>query len=88
MVETMKRALEYAINKSYAITKSEDPPKIKEYVEEYFSTIGGDRRYKLKWKAIACKYKYVFTGMFEYHGRTYYFNKVNDELKLEYHKWR
>jgi len=80
MIKTMKKALEHAM------IKSEDPLKIKEYVEEYFSTIGGDRRYKLKWRATSCNHKYFFSGIFEYHGRTYYFNKVNDELELEYHK--
>ena len=82
MVETMKKALEHAI------AKSENPVKIKEYMEEYFGMIGGDRRYKFKWCAFSGNHKYTFSGIFEYHGRTYYFNKVNDELKLEYHKWR
>jgi len=77
MVETMKKALEYAIN------KSEDPIKMKEYMEEYFCTIGGDRRYKLKWRAICGNHKYTFSGIFEYAGQKYYFNKMNGELELE-----
>ena len=77
MVETMKKALEYAI------AKSEDPPKIKEYVEEYFATIGGDRRYKFKWHAIFGNYKYTFSGIFKYAGKEYYFSKMLGELELE-----
>ena len=79
MVETMKKALEYAI------AKSEDPPKVKEYVEEYFSMMGGDRRYKFKWKAIAGNHKYTFSGIFEYHGKAYYFNNVGGKITLEYY---
>lgn len=86
MIETMKKALEHAMNKSYAITKSEDPPKVKEYMEEYFSTIGGDRRYKFKWRAVSCNHKYIFSGIFEYYGNMYYFTKAAGELELEYHK--
>lgn len=79
MIKTMKKAL------GYALSKSEDPPKIKEYVEEYFVAIGGDRRYKFKWRAVGCNHKYTFSGIFEYHGKMYYFNKAGSELKLEYH---
>ena len=80
MIRTMKRALEYAM------AKSESPAEIKEYMEEYFATIGGDRRYKFKWRALSGNCKYTFSGIFEYYGRTYYFHKTNDELELEYHK--
>lgn len=79
MIETMKKALEYAM------AKSENPTKIKEYMEKYFSTIGGDRRYKFKWRAICGNHKYTFSGLFEYYGRAYYFNKIGGELELEYH---
>jgi hypothetical protein len=79
MIESMKKALEYAI------AKSENPTKIKEYVEEYFGVIGGDRRYKFKWKAIAGNHKHTFSGIFEYHGKAYYFNRIGGELELEYH---
>jgi len=77
MIRTMKKALEYAI------AKSEDPPEIKEYVEEYFSMMGGDRRYKLKWRALSGNHKYTFSGMFDYYGKTYYFHKMNGEIELE-----
>lgn len=86
MIETMKKALEHAMNKSYAMTKSEDPPKIKEYMEEYFSMIGLDRRYKLKWRAVACNHKYTFSGIFEYRGKMYYFNKAGGKLEMEVKK--
>ena len=79
MIETMKKALEYAT------AKSENPSKIKEYMEEYFATMGGDRRYKFKWKSLSGNYKYTFSGIFEYYGRVYYFNKMGGELELEYH---
>ena len=79
MIETMKKALEYAMD------KSEDPPKIKKYVEEYFCAIGEDRRYKFKWRALSGNHKYTFSGIFEYYGRRYYFHKTRDKLELEYH---
>lgn len=79
MIETMKKALEYAIN------KSENPTKMKKYVEEYFCAIGGDRRYKFKWRAISGNYKYTFSGIFEYYGKEYYFEKIGGELELKYH---
>jgi len=81
-IKEMKKALEYALS------KSEDPPKVKEYVEEYFSKIGGDRRYKFKWRALSGNHKHTFSGIFEYHGSAYYFNKIGNELELEYHKRR
>lgn len=79
MIETMKKALEYAI------AKSENPGEMKEYTEEYFAMIGGDRRYKFKWRALAGNYKYTFSGIFEYYGKTYYFDKIGGELELKYH---
>jgi hypothetical protein len=79
MIETMKKALEYAM------VKSENPSKIKEYMEEYFGVIGGDRRYKFKWRAICGNHKYTFSGIFDYYGHTYYFNKMGGELELKYH---
>ena len=78
MIRTMQRALEYAT------TKSEDPTKIKEHVEEYFTTRGGDRRLKFKWKAFAGNSKYTFSGIFEYAGQRYYFHKKGSEIELEY----
>ena len=80
MIGTMKKALEYAM------AKSENPTRIKEYMEEYFDTIGGDRRYKFKWRAISGNHKYTFSGMFDYYGRTYYFHKTGGKLELEYHR--
>ena len=77
MIETMKKALEYAI------AKSEDPANIKEYIEEYFDMIGGDRRYKFKWRAISGNHKYTFSGIFEFAGQKYYFSKMLGELELE-----
>ena len=77
MLETMKNALKYAI------AKSENPTKMKEYIEEYFATIGGDRRYKFKWRALSGNYKYTFSGIFEYAGQKYYFSKMLGELELE-----
>ena len=79
MIRTMQQALEYAM------AKSENPVKIKEYMEEYFATIGGDRRYKFKWKALSGNAKYTFGGIFEYYGKMYYFHKTGDKLVLEYH---
>ena len=81
MIETMKKALEYAI------AKSENPSEMKEYIEEYFAAIGGDRRYKLKWCAVSGNSRYTFSGIFEFHGKAYYFNKIGSELELEYHNW-
>ena len=79
MIRTMKKALEYAI------AKSENPTKIKEYMEEYFDMIGGDRRYKFKWRALPGNSKYTSSGIFEYYGRAYYFHKAGGGLELEYH---
>ena len=76
-IKEVKKAL------AHALAKSEDPPKIKEYMEEYFSMIGRDRRYKFKWRAICGNYKYTFSGLFDYCNTTYYFNKIGNELVLE-----
>jgi hypothetical protein len=78
MIGSMKKALEYAI------AKSENPTKIKEYVEEYFALAGYDRRFKFKWRAICGNHKYTFSGIFEYYGREYYFSKIGGELELKY----
>lgn len=77
MIRTMQKALEYAT------AKSESPSRIKEYTEEYFTTRGGDRRYKFKWKAFSGNSKYIFSGIFEYAGQRFYFNKKGDEIELE-----
>ena len=73
MIGTMKKALEYAI------TKSENPTRIKEYMEEYFGTLG------FKWKALSGNSTRIFSGIFEYQGKVYYFNKMGNVLELEYH---
>lgn len=77
MNETMKKALEYAL----AI--SEDPPKIKENMEEYLAAAGCDRRYKFKWRAVSGNAKYTSSGIFEYRGQKYYFSKTLGKLELE-----
>jgi hypothetical protein len=79
VIGTMKKALEYAM------TKSENPTEIKKYTEEYFARIGGDRRYKFKWRALSGNPKYTFSGIFEYYGQKYYFYKTESMLELEYH---
>ena len=79
MIGTMKKALEYAM------AKSENPAEIKDCVEKYFAGIGGDRRYKFKWKAVSANPQYIFSGIFEYHGSIYYFYMAGDRLELEYH---
>ena len=76
MVRTMEKALRYAL----AI--SEDPPKIKEHVEEYMAAAGFDRRYKFKWRALSGNARYTFSGIFEFAGQRYYFNRLNG-LHLE-----
>ena len=77
MIGTMKKALEYAI------AKSENPTKIKEYMEEYFAVAGYDRRYKFKWRALSGNAKHTFSGIFEFAGQRYYFSKMSGELELE-----
>jgi hypothetical protein len=78
-IKEMKKALEYAIS------KSEDPKEIKKNMEDYFSKKRGDRRYKFKWRAICGNYKYTFSGLFEYYGKTYYFDKIGSKIELKYH---
>jgi len=77
MIRTMQKALEYAT------AKSENPTKIKERVEEYFTTRGGDRRFKFKWRAFSGNSKYIFSGIFEYAGQKYYFQKILGKIELE-----
>ena len=77
MVRTMEKALRYAL----AI--SEDPPKIKEHVEEYLAAAGFDRRFKFKWKALSGNATRTFSGIFEYRGQRFYFSKMSGELELE-----
>ena len=77
MVRTMEKALRYAL----AI--SEDPPRIKEHVEKYLAAAGFDRRFKFKWKALSGNYTRTFSGIFEYAGERFYFNKTLDKLELE-----
>ena len=77
MIRQMKQALRYAL------TISEDPPKIKKHVEEYMVAMGFDRRFRFKWKALSGNHKYTFSGIFEYAGERYYFNKMSDELEIE-----
>jgi len=79
MIRIMKKALEHSL----AI--SEDPKEIKKNMEEYFTSMGYDRRFKFKWRALSGNHKYTFSGMFDYYGKTYYFSKMGGELELEYH---
>ncbi len=73
----MKQALKYAL------TISEDPKEIKENIEEYFAAAGYDRRFKFKWRAVSGNNKHTFSGIFEYFGQRYYFNRMSGELELE-----
>ena len=73
----MKNALKYAL------LISEDPIQIKKHVEYYMSTLDYDRRYKFKWKAFSGNSERTFSGIFEFAGQRYYFNKMSDELHLE-----
>ena len=74
----IKRALEHAFS------LSEDPAQIKKNVEKYLSEAGHDRRYKFKWKALSGNYKRTFSGIFEFAGQRYYFNKHSGKsLELE-----
>jgi len=66
----------------YALSISEDPKEIKKHVEEYMAAAGFDRRYKFKWCAVSGNHKFTFSGIFEYAGQRYYFNRLND-LHLE-----
>ena len=73
----IKRALKYALS------ISEDPIKIKKHVEEYMAAVGFDRRFKFKWKALSGHATRTFSGIFEFAGQRYYFNRTSDELELE-----
>lgn len=77
MIGTMKRALEHAI------TKSGNPFRIKEYMEEYLAAAGYDRRYKFKWRAISGNSEHTFSGIFEYARQRYYFSKTLGKLELK-----
>ena len=77
MIRIMKKALEHSL------TISEDPKEIEKNMEEYFASAGYDRRYKFKWRAISGNHKYTFSGIFEYAGQKYYFNKMLGKLELE-----
>jgi len=66
----------------YALSISEDPKEIKKHVEEYMAAAGFDRRYKFKWHAFSGNHRFTFSGIFEYAGQRYYFNRLND-LHLE-----
>ena len=72
----MKKALRYALS------ISEDPKEIKKHVEEYMGAAGFDRRYRFKWCAFSGNHKFTFSGIFEYAGERYYFNRLNG-LHLE-----
>jgi hypothetical protein len=73
----MKKALEYSLR------ISEDPKEIKKNAEEYLATIGYDRRYKFKWCALSGNAKHTFSGIFEFAGQRYYFNKTPGKMELE-----
>jgi hypothetical protein len=77
MIGIIKRALEYSL----AI--SEDPTEIKKNMEEYFDLIGGDRRYRFKWRAISGNHEHTFSGIFKYAGQKYYFSKMLGRLELK-----
>ena len=66
----------------YALAISEEPVEIKKNVEEYLAAAGYDRRYKFKWCAVSGNHKFTFSGIFEYAGQRYYFNRLNG-LHLE-----
>jgi hypothetical protein len=67
----------------YALTISEDPKEIKKNMEDFFAAAGYDRRYKFKWRAISGNHKHTFSGIFEFAGKRYYFNKMSGKLELE-----
>jgi len=76
-METIKRALEYALS------INQNPIEIKKNMEDFFALSGYDRRYKFKWCALSGNHKYTFSGIFEYAGQKYYFSKMSGELELE-----
>jgi len=67
----------------YALTISEDPKEIKENMEKYLAAAGYDQRYKLKWRAISGNHEHTLSGIFEFAGQRYYFNKMLGKLELE-----
>ena len=67
----------------YALAISEDPKEIKKNVEEYLARIGYDRRYKFKWRALSGNAKHTSSGIFEFAGQRYYFNKTPGKMELE-----
>ena len=66
----------------YALSISEDPIQIKKNVEEYLAAAGYDRRFKFKWCAFSGNARFTFSGIFEFAGQRYYFNRLNG-LHLE-----
>ena len=77
MIETMKRALKYTMS------QTENPAKMKEYMEEYLAAAGYDQRYKFKWRAISGNSEHTFSGIFEYARQKYYFNKMLGKIELK-----
>ena len=67
----------------YALRINEDPVQIKKNMEKYLAKLGLDRRYKVKWRAVSGNSKHTFSGIFEYCGQKYYFNKMLGKLELE-----
>jgi len=76
-LKMVKRALKYAL------TISEDPTEIKKNMEEYLAAAGYDRRFRFKWRAISGNSEHIFSGIFEFAGQRYYFNKTLGKLELE-----
>lgn len=67
----------------YALAINEDPKEIKKNVEEYLALAGYDRRYKFKWCALSGNAKHTSSGIFEFAGQRYYFNKTPGKMQLE-----
>lgn len=78
MINTLKRALEYALALSDG-----NPTEIKKTMADYLATAGCDRRYKIKWRACSGNHKYIFSGIFEYAGGEYYFSNMLGEIELD-----
>jgi hypothetical protein len=77
MIGTMRKALEYSL----AI--SEDPKEVKKNMEEYLATAGHDRRFKFKWRSLSGNATYTFSGIFEFAGQRYYFQKTLGKIELK-----
>jgi hypothetical protein len=77
MIGIIKRALEYAT------TKTQNPIRIKEYMEEYLDLAGYDRRYKFKWRSLSGNATHTFSGIFEFANQKYYFSKTLGKLELK-----